>query len=391
MSITCYGIIARVLSFFIPIKERNWVLGADYGNMYREGPRFMLEYMLKKHQEYKCTFITMNRSVKNDLDRKGIPCELNLTLKGMIKVARAEVIITSQVPADVLFAYKKRKRKFIYLGHGQPYKAAYLSTPKSYAEKSEKKKNRLSQLIRKVCLYFIVGYDYTESLFYISTSEFLVPYNRMFFGKNTDVRVIGMPRNDVLFDDEQMKKERWVSDLEDKLVITYMPTHRDYGAGSVSPLPFISNNDYLKWMRENDVVLVVKQHPNMVYKVSGSSHSDVVVDISKMNLDPQVCLYHSDALITDYSSVFIDYLLLKRPILFYYYDNYEAEDTGILYDLREDPPGHFCYNEDELFNTIKKIKEDYSSMTPSERIVRKYNKYVDGDSCERCFNEIIKG
>ena len=107
-----------------------------------------------------------------------------------------------------------------------------------------------------------------------------------------------------------------------------------------------------------------------------------------MKFDPQVVLYHSDAIISDYSSVWIDYLMLRRPVLFYFYDDYVVADTGILYDIREDPPGAFCYTEDELFELVKKIRNDYDTMRPSERIVRKYHKYVDGNSCERYYNEI---
>ena len=60
-----------------------------------------------------------------------------------------------------------------------------------------------------------------------------------------------------------------------------------------------------------------------------------------------------------------------------------------MYDLKDDPPGHFCKNEDELFQLIKKIKENYDAMRPSDRIVAKYHKYVDGRSCERLFNAIV--
>ena len=198
-----------------------------------------------------------------------------------------------------------------------------------------------------------------------------------------------MPRNDGLFDYERMKSERWLSNTSDKFVITYMPTHRDYGRGMVSPIPFLHNIEVQQWMRDNNIIFIVKQHPNMEYKTDVVTDSDVIINISKMGLDPQVVLYHSDALITDYSSVWIDYLILQRPLLFYIYDDYETEDTGKLYDIRKDPPGHFCYNERNLFELIKRVCENYDEMKPSLHIINKYHKYLDGNSCERLFQSII--
>lgn len=210
------------------------------------------------------------------------------------------------------------------------------------------------------------------------------------FGEKMDVRVLGMPRNDVLFDHEKMSKERWIDGTKGKFVITYMPTHRLYGRGSITPTPFINKPEYQKWMRENNVVLLMKQHPNMIHKLKDAPQTDVIRDITVDRLDPQVCIYHSDVLITDFSSVWMDYLLLKRPIIFYIYDNFESMDAGCHYDIREDPPGHFCYTEDDLFLLVKRIKNNYDDMKPSDRIVSKYHKYQDGNACERYFNEISK-
>lgn len=389
MPITLYGIIARIISLFVPIKERYWIFGADYGRTYREGSRFLLEYMLENHSDYHCTFITRSQAVKKELDEKNIPCEMNYSLKGMVKIAQAEVIFTTQSTIDILFTYRRKKRRYFFLSHGQPYKAVFLATPKAYGSVRFAEKKGLARITYNIFSFFVRGYEFWDSEFYTSTSDFLVPYNKMYYGENSIIKVLGMPRNDILFNDKKILREPWLSNLADKLVIIYMPTHRDYGHGDVSPIPFADNIEVQEWMTRNDVVLLVKQHPNMAFKTNTTQLSDVLIDITKQKYDPQVCLYHSDALITDYSSVWMDYLILKRPLIFYYYDNFEEKDTGVLYDLKDDPPGHFCKNEDELFQLIKKIKENYDAMRPSDRIVAKYHKYVDGRSCERLFNAIV--
>ena len=62
----------------------------------------------------------------------------------------------------------------------------------------------------------------------------------------------------------------------------------------------------------------------------------------------------------------------------------------MYYDVKRENVGHFCFSEDELFEMIKRIKVDYDDMRPTDAVVCKFHKYVDGNSCERYFNEIIR-
>ena len=383
--VSLYGVYARIINLFTPVKHKHWVLGADYGDEFREGSKYMIKYMLQYHKDYSCTYITNSNVLYNQLNEKGIPCELNFTKEGIRKIVESEVVITCRTINDILFAYKKKGRKHYYLVHGQPLKLAFNALPESYRKETWQRKNVLSRVFDYLC----GGITMEDSTFLSATSEFLLPFMDKEFGHKIPIKVLGMPRNDVLFDNQEMLQERWLGDIADKFVITYMPTHRKYGKGSVSPSPFINRSDIQDWMRDNGVVLLVKQHPNMIPKLKDMKQTDVIRDITCDRLDPQVCIYHSDVLITDFSSVWMDYLLLRRPILFYIYDNFEQDDAGCHYDIREDPPGHFCKTEDELFALIKRTKENYDSMRPSDHIVSKYHKYVDGNSCERYFNAIV--
>ena len=107
-----------------------------------------------------------------------------------------------------------------------------------------------------------------------------------------------------------------------------------------------------------------------------------------MSIDPQVAIWHSDVLVTDYSSVWMDYLLLDRPILFYYYDNYEEEDEGLLFSLKDDCPGHECSTVEALFELIRRCRESPEAMRPRPDQIRKYHKFRDGLSCQRHFEAI---
>lgn len=68
--VTLYAVVARIVNFIIPVKKKHWIFGLDYGNMYREGSKYLIEYMLNNHKDFKCTFITQNKDVKVSWARK---------------------------------------------------------------------------------------------------------------------------------------------------------------------------------------------------------------------------------------------------------------------------------------------------------------------------------
>lgn len=383
-----YGLIAKFLNFFIKTRDKHWAFSADYGKMYREGSKYLMEYMLQEHPDYQCTFFTMNKAVYEELKQKGIPCKMNLSIAGIIAIAKCSVVFTTQSISDIRYAFKKKNRHYYYMTHGMPYKHAWAMLPKGHIanlinnSKWKKRRNKISASLT-------LGYKMKDVSFIPSCSEFLKGWQEKEF-PGINIRVTGMARNDVLFDDERMRQEQWIDGTDGKFVIVYMPTHRGYGAGEVSPVPFLNRPDVQKWLEANNVVLLVKNHPNMVKKMSTVVDTPCIKDISKAGLDPQVCIYHSDVLITDHSSVWMDYLLLRRPIIFYLYDDFEHDDVGTYYDIRQEHVGHVCEDEDGLFNLIQQVKANYAAMCPEENVIRKFHQFVDGNSCERMFNEVNK-
>jgi CDP-glycerol glycerophosphotransferase len=81
-----------------------------------------------------------------------------------------------------------------------------------------------------------------------------------------------------------------------------------------------------------------------------------------------------DLLITDYSSIFFDFLLLDRPMIFFAYDldKYLAEDRAMYFEYDSITPGVKCHNYDELESNIDIImrngcKDGYSRMRKEVR------------------------
>ena len=96
----------------------------------------------------------------------------------------------------------------------------------------------------------------------------------------------------------------------------------------------------------------------------------------------------SDILITDYSSIMIEYAILDRPIMFFVYDldNYLKTERGFYYDFKKTVPGKLVYSSDELINAIKNNdfdKDKISGFTKTQFDV------IDGKSSERVVDFLL--
>ena len=160
--------------------------------------------------------------------------------------------------------------------------------------------------------------------------------NKIFFGCTKDkILDIGYPRYDLLkIKSENAEKvvSRYLKrHLADKLII-WMPTFRQ--AHYYVPeneieyqfdLPILSSiNDMHKldeYCKTNKILIIIKQHQNQInYKAQNIYFTNILFwnndDLEKEQIQLYEILPLTDALITDYSSVGVDYLLLDKPIGF---------------------------------------------------------------------------
>jgi len=110
-------------------------------------------------------------------------------------------------------------------------------------------------------------------------------------------------------------------------------------------------------------------------------------------IDVAEVLANTDILITDYSSVFFDYLLTDNPIIFapFDYEKYLTKDRELYYDYDEVTPGPKCKNWAEVLEWVFKFK-DNSELYKDERkkVKDRFHKYHDNKSCDRVYKEIMK-
>src|SRR5699024_11465680 len=93
-------------------------------------------------------------------------------------------------------------------------------------------------------------------------------------------------------------------------------------------------------------------------KIRVPKDSETITDVTRLP-DIQELYLASDMLVTDYSSVFFDYSLLKRPISFYAYDleKYRQELRGFYLDYSTELPGPIVESADALYRAIDTARE----------------------------------
>lgn len=152
---------------------------------------------------------------------------------------------------------------------------------------------------------------------------------------------------------------------QDSKIVLWMPTFRIDKRGkctesnSITQFPLMDHNS--KWKDldrlciESNIVLIVKLHPFQTeYEIPFDHFSNIKKMDNQVFENTDIPMYKfvalTDALITDYSSIAIDYLIVNRPIAFALDDYEEYKNTrGFVFeDPRVYMPGHHLYKFEDL-------------------------------------------
>ncbi|GGE17741.1 hypothetical protein GCM10011571_19360 [Marinithermofilum abyssi] len=191
----------------------------------------------------------------------------------------------------------------------------------------------------------------------ISTSEKVSSYYpETFLVNRGNVWELGQARNDLFFTetDEEKHFPNWI---KERKIITYMPTHRNFGQLDKEIHQVLDLKRLDEFCRQYGCTFLIKRHMFSKGKLPrGLEH---VVDISQEKLEPQLLLKYTDILVTDYSSCYTDYLLLNRPVLFYCYDldEYLTKSNEMYHDYEEVTPGPKVETFDALLKSLAAAAE----------------------------------
>ena len=221
------------------------------------------------------------------------------------------------------------------------------------------------------------------------------------------VKPLGYPRNDILVNNIGAGIDNPLSGaFKYNKLILWMPTFRDSSNKGLSEkmmnyetgLPLISNDKDLdglnSFLSKRNCLFMIKIHHLQADKPAFHkkySNIQIVTDslIATKGLQLYQIIGYTDALLTDYSSISIDYILLNKPMA-YILDDYDMYNKcrGFKYDNVKDlMPGHHIYTVSDLYNFICDVETDYDKFkNERNRLVSFFHDVKYGQNCETLVN-----
>jgi CDP-glycerol glycerophosphotransferase len=156
-----------------------------------------------------------------------------------------------------------------------------------------------------------------------------------------NVWLTGLPRNDLLLKNENELPGDYRSQLENlrrmlggRRLVLYAPTWRDNAAGMYA-LSDPEKEALAAILTRRNAVFGIRAHANRRTETPDSARlgADRILYVNDFP-DVNVVLRLTDVLVTDYSSIYIDFLLTNKPILHFTYDlPVYMSERGFVYDF----------------------------------------------------------
>ena len=354
-----------------------WLFSSTDNSHYNYNSRYIFEYVKENLPEITPLFVINDSELRNSLSSKYgkqyfIETE---SIQGIRQALSAGVWFTSAaLPAYGIGLHKKRL--IINLWHGVPLKKIALLDP---------------NLKKAARIYFkkIFSENYTCIL---TTSHELIPLMARSFAVSEDkIKVWGQPRNDGLFQKNDCREilGQLFPDLpEYTKTVLYAPTFRDYGQVQLFPFKDFDQEQLEAFLEEKNMLLFIRTHvaeqgsaaPYLGKRIRflGNEQAEDVTGI--LNI--------FDCLITDYSSIYIDYLLTDKPMIFLPYDRQQYLDgRGMNFDYDDVTPGP----KPETFNDFLDALSPKEDFWKSERtrVNRLFNEIQHPCAADIC-NKVLK-
>jgi CDP-glycerol glycerophosphotransferase (TagB/SpsB family) len=310
-------IFSEVIDYFIPKDKKLIICGSDSGQFRSGSPKAFFEDIKNSNSCYSIFYYS-------PLAKIGIIPKMQYIISFAPIYFRARFLVGSHPPKDFLpFSWSKRKI-FVNTWHGIPLKAMF------FADKGDTRSSLrgILQLNRKTTL-FVVSSKIERSLI-----------QKCFRIDSKKVVLTGHPRNECLLTNSSsaiLPKNMQMPSY--KKIILYCPTYRRDASTVFFPFKEFDKKCFADFLEKHKIILLIREH--IYNKRSQIFFSERILPFGfDVQGDINSILPKVDILLTDYSSIYIDYLLVNKPIIFIPYDlaTYTCR-RGFLLDYTSWTPG----------------------------------------------------
>lgn len=376
-------------SFFIKRDINTWVFSSWEGKQYNDNSKYLFEYIVNNKTDIKAVWITKDKRILKVLKKNNRPVLYCYSPLGLYTQLKAGACFFTQFPnSDFLGAAVINKSLLVQLWHGMPLKKILL-------DDSDYLRYQKS-LVNRILILFFPWSRHKWDLV-VSPSKKAEKEFRSAFGSHPIIINSGYPRNENLLKSSSNTINESIEN------IIYMPTFRkkaDNSKGNDFIESYLINNGfdfvYINQIcSDNDINFYIKLHPSELPEYKLKNYIDSLSNIHILNneFDFYEEAQNFDLLITDYSSVFFDFLLTGKPILHVAFDlqDYIANSRELYVNYENIKVGDDFQNWIEVFDYILSTDRKYITQ------LKNYKNSLDimqnpaaNQSCSTIYHEVKK-
>lgn len=331
------GVTIYLLVHSFPRKKNIWIFGEPKG--FNNNSKYLYLDILENHSEIRAIWIGDNNTV-NYLRQLGYPAYSKYSILGIWYCLRAKVYVVSWLTNDINL-YFSGGAYVVNLWHGIGWKKCLWLEPQNVCYNPKIYNFNLLHFLKSPTLYFPPQLLVTSSEYYtrnVFTHIFNVSEDRciettyprcdfMLKGK-TEIKAYLQKFNFI----EQLNFINSLSKYDK--VYLYTPTFRDDSSDFItnSGIEFDVLNEL---MRKKNSLFILKLHPNTYFDEARlHGYANIVYLDTRYDLYP--LMPFTDLMISDYSSILVDYMLLHKPIVLFAFDleNYTSNCRDLIVDFK---------------------------------------------------------
>jgi teichoic acid glycerol-phosphate primase len=354
----------------LPLKEKTTFV-VSFG----DNSKYVFDEMRRQNIQVQVAVLCKRNSISLFKDYKDIdlvPFETSNIfrwLQAIYHLATSRYIMVDNYYGFLTAVHFKKGVQCIQLWHASGALKRFGLEDESIKDRGPKAKQRFLQVYSKFHKV-VVGSDVMAAIFIKS-----------FNLKKEQILTTGIPRTDFFFNEQTIQNARQTLILQypvrkNKKVILYAPTYRDHELDH-----FMLQLDIGKMVEKlgNDYILFLRLHPAIQNTVIFSKqYPDFIVNVSSDQYDINELLVVADYLITDYSSISVEFSLLQKPIIFFTYDLEEYKQSrGVLEGFENNLPGPIVRDTGSIIELIHTNRFDLDAI---HGYAERWNKYSKGHS-----------
>ena len=353
--------VCMALFRILPVNKKRIMFMSHYGKHINCNPYAIYTRMKEKNMDYEYIWVdNSKRTPEKSVKYRSVRFYYYLRTSGVL-------VFNARPNIDI----KKRNNQF------------YVQTWHASLGLKMIEKNAVDSLVPKYVKRSIKDSTYINVL--VSGSEFQTSTFKEDFWYDGFIASTGTPRNDVLFSPnakqiiEDTKKEIGVK--SDEKIFLYAPTFRSNG--DISYALSMDPSELSTALTERfggDWRIVYRLHPNVVLPEGAIDGS--VINATSYS-DAQGLIMAADILVTDYSSIMFDYMLLNKPVLLYCPDleDYVKNERRTNFKI-EELPFSLSRSNGDLVAAIKHFN-NVEYCEKAAELLKIIGSYEDGNASER--------